>query len=43
MNNFDLNIGDVPKEISDLTDIEIKVLSIILPHVSVVHTKYGKH
>jgi hypothetical protein len=38
-NKYDLDVGKIPKAISDLTEFEIKVVSMILPHVSVVYTK----
>jgi hypothetical protein len=41
-NKYDLNVGEIPKAISDLSETEIKVISILLPHVSVVYTKWGR-
>ena len=42
-NDHGILYGTVPKCISDLSDVETKVLSQILANVSVVFTKYGKH
>ena len=42
-NKYDLQYGEVPQCIKDLSEIEIKVLSIILAHVSVIYTQKGRN